>query len=87
MSFYKKRYNELKAAPNFQTYLETGLGKPHPEKGDLHGKYGISVDAHNRLIVRPECNNLSTEELRKCEIVIIEGVMDYHGGKYEWKLP
>ncbi len=31
----KKRFDQLKAAPNFSVFLSLGLGKPHPLTGDL----------------------------------------------------
>lgn len=80
----KKRYDQLKAAPNFSIYLSTGLGKPHPLYGDLRGCYGISIASNIRLIVRPDAESLDPSSLAKCDSVIIEGVMDYHGQKHEW---
>ena len=83
----KKRHDQLKAAPNFSIYLSTGLGKPHPLYGDLKGCYAISITGNVRLIVRPDTESLDPDSLVKCDSVIIEGVMDYHGRKHEWLIP
>lgn len=83
----KKRYDQLKAAANFSIYLSTGLGKPHPLYENLKGCYGISITGNVRLVVRPDVESLDPASLKKCDSVIIEGVMDYHGQKDEWLIP
>jgi proteic killer suppression protein/toxin YoeB len=83
----KKRCDQLKAASNFGIYLSTGLGKPHPLYGNLRGCYGISITGNIRLIVRPDAEALDPASLTKCNSVIIEGVMSYHGQKQEWLIP
>lgn len=83
----KKRYDQLKAAANFSIYLKTGLGKPHPLYENLKGCYGISVNGNIRLIVRPDVEGLDPDSLKRCDTVIIKGVMDYHGKKHEWLIP
>lgn len=83
----KKRYDQLKAAANFSIYLKTGLGKPHPLYENLKGCYGISVNGNIRLIVRPDVEGLDPDSLKRCDTVIIKGVMDYHGKKHEWIIP
>ncbi len=80
----KKRYDQLRAAPNFSIYLSTGLGKPHPLAGNLKGYYGINISSNLRLIVRPDVESLDPASLRECDLVIIKGVLDYHGQKHEW---
>jgi len=80
----KKRLNQLKASSNFSIYLMTGLGKPHPLFENLSGYYGINITGNVRLVVKPDSKNLKPEELKKCETVIIKGVMDYHGRKIDW---
>ena len=83
----KKRYDQLKAAVNFGIFLATGLGKPHPLTGNLKGYYGISISGNIRLIVKPDVESLDAASLRKCDSVIIKGVVDYHGQKQEWLIP
>lgn len=83
----KKRFDQLRAAENFGQYLNTGLGKPHPLHADLKGYYATHITGNLRLIVMPESENLDPESLRECSTVIIKGVMDYHGQKYEWIIP
>jgi len=83
----KKRYDQLKAAPNFSIYLSTGLGKPHSLHENLKGCYGISITGNVRLVVKPVVESLHPDSLKKCDSVIIEGVMVYHGEKNEWLIP
>jgi len=83
----KKRYDQLKAAANFNIYLSTGLGKPHPLTGGLKGYYGISISGNVRLVVKPDIESLDPVSLKKCDVVIIKGVVDYHGQKYDWLIP
>lgn len=83
-----KRLNQLESTNNFYEYLTcVGLGKPHPLNGDLDTCYGIHVSANYRLVVKPVTNSLDLESLKKCEIIDIKGVLDYHGGKNEWIIP
>jgi len=83
----KKRLDQLKASINFNIYLTTGLGKPHPLYEKLKGYYGIMITGNVRLIVKPDAESLDPEALKECETVIIKGVVDYHGRKYEWLIP
>lgn len=83
----KKRYDQLKAAANFGIYLSAGLGKPHPLVSNLKGYYGINISGNIRLIVKPDVESLDPASLKKCDSVIIKGVMDYHGQKREWLIP
>lgn len=83
----KRRCNQLKASDNFSIYLCTGLGKPHSLDDNLKGCYGISITGNLRLVVRPDVENLEPDSLKKCDSVIIEGVVDYHGKKHEWIIP
>ena len=83
----KKKLDNLVAANTFAIYLQTGLGKPHSLEGDKKGMYGINVSASMRLIVKPVVNDLSSESLKKCDLIIIKGVEDYHGTKNEWIIP
>lgn len=83
----KKRILQLKSSNNFAIYLKTGLGKPHPLDGDLEGCYGISITANYRLVVRPLTEAYDAKSLSRCETVLVKGVVDYHGGKYNWILP
>jgi plasmid maintenance system killer protein len=83
----KKRYDQLKAASSFGIYLDTGLGKPHALFGDLKGCFGINISGNVRLVVKPRTESLEPEILRKCDTVVIMGVVDYHGNKKEWFIP
>lgn len=73
----KLRYNQIEATNNFQEYINNNIGKPHPLKGDLKGYYAIHITANYRLVVKSKEN----------KNLIVKGVMDYHGDKYEWIIP
>ena len=83
----KRRFDQLKAAENFNIYLDTGLGKPHPLHENLKGRYGISINGNIRLVVKPDFETLDPISLKGCKTIIIEGVVDYHGQKIEWIIP
>ena len=85
----KKRYDQLKAANNFSIYLSTGLGKPHSLSGDKFALYGVFVTVNWKLIIKPVSDCSSAEALKYCDIIIIKGVVDYHGkgSKYNWLIP
>lgn len=83
----KKRKNEIEASSNFAAYLLMGLGKPHKLEGNLSNCYAINLTGNFRLIVKPESEDLSQESLKKCESVIIKGVVDYHGNTENWIVP
>jgi len=84
----KKRINELKAADTFAKYLSFGIGKPHSLEGiAFKDCYGISIDAHRRLVVKPIAENTSAEALAECKTVEIRGIVEYHGAKNEWIIP
>lgn len=84
----KQRMNQLEAAENFNQYLtKIALGKPHSLEGDLDKCFGISINANYRMIVEPLETELDMESLKKCKILNIKGVLDYHGGKNEWIIP
>lgn len=73
----KKRYNQILASKDMSELLKNNLGHPHPLHGDLKGCYGIDITANYRLVVQPNGKN----------IIIVKGVMDYHGEKYNWIIP
>lgn len=84
---FKKRIQQVRAANNFALYLKTGLGKPHPLEGDLCGCYGVVITANYRLIIKPITDSYDTKSLSNCDTVLVKGVTDYHGRKYNWILP
>lgn len=83
----KKRFNEMKASPNFKEYVSYGLGKPHPLKGNLDKLYGIHLNKNYRLIVEPLVEEINDINLKECKNINIKGVVDYHDGKLEWLIP
>ena len=73
----KKRYNEIEATNDFQELMKNNLGHPHPLKGDLKEYYGIELTGNYRLVIKVKEN----------KIIIMRGVIDYHGDKYNWIIP
>lgn len=85
----KKRYNQMIAFSSFMKMQLSGIGKMESLEGDRKGSYSLRVSANYRLIVKPEAPGRSAEELNKCDTIIIEGVIDYHGKgkKFSWIIP
>lgn len=65
------------------------IGKMESLSGDKEGSYSLHLTANYRLIVAPNTENRSAEGLRKCDTIIIRGVMDYHGkgANNNWIIP
>lgn len=82
----KKRYNQIVAFSSFSTLQQSGIGKMESLEGDYKGSYSLRLSANYRLIVKPNTKDLSAESLKKCDTLIIEGVIDYHGKgkKFSW---
>jgi proteic killer suppression protein/toxin YoeB len=78
-----QRINEFEAADNFGIYLQTGLGKPHLLE-DFDKSYGVSLSANIRIIVKPLVDTWETEEIKKCKVLQLGGIVDYHGEKENW---
>lgn len=85
----KKRYNQMQAFSSFLSLLQSGIGKMEPLVGDLEGSYSLHLSANYRLILKPKVKDHSTDSLKLCDTLIIEGVMDYHGkgNKYNRIIP
>lgn len=85
----KKRYNQIISFSSFSALLQSGLGKIESLSGDFKGMYSMTVSANYRLILRPVSEDLSPEQLRKCDLLFLEGVVDYHGkgSKNNWLIP
>lgn len=83
----KMRLDQIKAAANYFEYQDIGLGKPHLLEGDFKGCFAVNVSSNYRLIGRLCTDDLSAESLKKCDKVIIEGVVDYHGKSVRWFIP
>ena len=85
----KKRYNQIVAFSSFFDLQQSGIGKMESLEGDRKGFYSLRISANYRLIVKPKAEDLSAESLKKCDILIIGGVIDYHGKgkKFSWIIP
>ena len=83
----KMRIVQIRSSSSFYKYLQTGLGKPERLSGTDSDKFSIHISGNVRLIVRPLTEGYDKEDLMKCESIIIEGVVDYHGDKYNWLIP
>lgn len=75
----KKRYNQIVSFSSFFELQQSHIGKLEPLEGDFEGMYSLRLDANIRLIVKPLADGRSAEELKRCDTLIIEGVIDYHG--------
>ena len=80
----KKRMEHLKAADTFGDYLKLNLGHPEPLKGKDAGKYSVRITGNVRLIIKPDIKN---DAVMICEVIKVEGVVDYHGAKESWYIP
>ncbi len=86
----KKRFDNLKSFSNFESLLQSRIGKIESMSGSFFaGTYSLHVSENYRLIVAPQTDDLSSKELRKCDTLIIKGVVDYHGkgAKNNWLIP
>lgn len=84
----KRRLNQLESSFDFYYYLKNvRFGNPHPLKGDMKGNYSLSISPNYRLIVKPISNNKDIASFKDKKEIYIEGVVDYHDGKYEWIIP
>ena len=85
----KKRYNQIIAFSSFSALQLSGIGKMESLEGEYKGSYSLRISANYRLIVRPKTKDLSSESLKSCDTLFIEGVIDYHGkGKeFSWIIP
>lgn len=85
----KKRYNQIAAFSTFYSLQQSGIGKMESLEADYKGSYSLRLTKNYRLIIKPNTKDTSAESLKKCDAVIIEGVIDYHGKstKYNWIIP
>ncbi len=77
----KKHVDRLEALNNFGEFLKLDLGHPEPLKGKDKGKYSVRVTGNVRMIIQPDD---AGKVVTICEVVRVEGVVDYHGGKETW---
>ena len=80
----KKHIDRLKAAETFGDFLKLNLGHPEPLHGKDDGKYSVRVTGNVRLIIKPSPDG---KAVTICQAVVLEGVVDYHGGKESWYIP
>ncbi len=83
-----RKMNHLAISDNFYYYLtKIKFGNPHSLSGDMKGCYALSISPNYRLIVKPNSNAKNIESLKNKKEIFIEGVVEYHDGKYEWIIP
>ena len=73
----KLRFNQIRASEDLKEFMQNGFGKPHPLKGNLKKYFGVGLTGNYRLVILPKGNKK----------VIVRGVIDYHGDKYNWLIP
>ena len=77
----KKHMDRLEAAECFGDFLSLGLGRPELLSGYKIPRYSLHVSANARLIIELDA---TSETIKICTTVEVEGVSDYHGGKDNW---
>ena len=80
----KKHMDRLRAAETFGDFLKLRLGHPELLSGKDAGKYSVHITGNVRLILQP---NKTGDAVMICEEVVVEGVVDYHGGKTTCYIP
>jgi len=85
----KKRYNQIVSFSSFAALQLSGIGKMESLEGNQKESYSLHVSANYRLVVKPKAKDRTAESLKKCDTLIIEGVIDYHGKghKCNWIIP
>ncbi len=70
------RVKQLTAADSLDEMVAHRIGRCHPLKGDLIGKYALDLEHPYRLIVEPTTDSNNTSGIK---IVRLLEVDDYHG--------
>lgn len=85
----KRKYAQIISFTSFSALVSSRIGKMESLSGDKNGDYSLHLSANYRLIVAPNTENRSVEQLNSCDTIIIKGVMDYHGkgSKNNWIIP
>lgn len=80
----KKYMDYFNAADTFGDFLSLGLGKSEQLSGYEKITYSIRVSSNIRLIIELIA---TTETINTCNQIVVKGVCDYHGDKYNWYIP
>lgn len=76
---FKKRYIEIISFSNFSKFINAHIDNTEPLYGDLKGSYSMTLDGNTRIVVAPNTDDLSIENLLKIDSFRVIGVIDYHG--------
>lgn len=71
-----RRIRELKSSDSLEDMVKYRIGRCHPLKGDLAGKYALDLEHPYRLIVEPITDSSSTCGIRVVRLLEVD---DYHG--------
>lgn len=82
----RKRIIQIIAAETFDIYLKNSPRKPHLLVGGGI-RYSVHLTSNWRLIIKPKITENTIAQLRECQTILIEGVVDYHGKKEHWLIP
>ena len=75
-----KRYlDAIKASDTFQVFLSTGLDHPESLTGFDKPTWTLRISPNARLIFE-----IDDKDPKKSKNIIVKGVFDDHGGKYNW---
>lgn len=76
---FKYRYDQIKAFTNYAEFVNAYIDNTESLLGYFKGYYSMTLDANYRIIISPDTDDLSIENLRKIETFKVIGVIDYHG--------
>lgn len=76
---FKYRYDQIKAFPNFADFISTRIDRTESLVGDMKGYYSMTLNANFRIIISPNTDDTSIENLKTIDTFKIIGVIDYHG--------
>ena len=84
----KMIYNSFNQSPNFYVLMMMKIRKmEHLTNSKNPKEYSMHLTANYRLIFEPKIDDLSPVSLKKCQTVIVKGVVDYHGSNRTWIIP
>lgn len=75
----KRRFDQIKAFPNFGSFVMAHIDNTESLTGDLKGCYSMTLNKNYRIVISPDVEDLSIESLKNVHGFIVIGVIDYHG--------
>lgn len=75
----KRRFDQIKSFSNFYNYVMAHIDNTESLSGDLKGYYSMTLNRNYRIVVSPEVEDTSFENLKNVFDFKVIGVIDYHG--------